>query len=281
MNKKWEQFVNGCVNILFASIALLLFYPLFFMGIEMIFNGHVETRTMDRFIRVCNYAIFPILAITAIFLVKLTSKLSTWLFNLLKISILLKSDVVVLPATKTYGIPLRMVGRSKIRLLIPELRGSYVNYRQENFSPSDVSLIRKKSAHQKTWSIRQISGTAKELVEKIQTQQDDLGERLDELTRLEELAKSSEIYGEQAQLYSRAKLQIWNLLQSNYQLEKEYEEFIREVLIGGELANYDLNNIPDVLDVKIRLDNRCKQVAAEYEHLKLEIQAYNILKGSI
>jgi hypothetical protein len=248
----------------------------------MIVKGHLNQDEIDGFIRTCNYAIFPIIsAIISIFLLKFISKSLTWLFKFSKISILLKSDVVVLPATNTYAIPLRMVGRSKIRLLIPELRDSFVNYRQENFSPSDVSLIRKKSTHQKTWSIRQISSVAKELVEKIQTQQDDLGDRLDELTRLEKLAKSSEIYGEQAQLYSRAKLQIWNLLQSNYQLEKECEQFVREVLIGGELANYDLNSIPDVLDVKIRLDSRCKQVAAEYEHLKLEMQAYNILKGSI
>jgi hypothetical protein len=285
MNKKWKQFVNEGVELLKILLCMLLFillcFPLLLLGMSMLMTGHLDQHWVDMFIRGCKYAIFLITPIVAIFLLKLISRSSTWLFKILKISILLKSDVVVLPATKTYAIPLRMVGRSKIRLLIPELLDSYVNYKQENFSPGNVSLIKRKSTHHKTSAIRQISGIAKELVDKIQTQQVDLGDRLDELTRLEKLATSSEIYGEQAKLYSRAKLQIWNLLQSNYQLEKECEQFIREVLIGGELANYDLNNIPDVLDVKIRLDSRCKQVAAEYEHLKLEMQAYNILKSSM
>jgi hypothetical protein len=267
--------VNKCVEILLILLVISLFFLLFMPLFLLATSGKLRLDEIDTIIRACSYAIFPISAITSIFLLKLISKISTWLF----ISILLKSDVVVLTATKTYAIPLRRVGRSKIRLLILELRDSYVNYSQGNFSPSDVSLIRRKSTRQKAWSIRQISGMAKELVEKIQTQQDDLGDRIDELTRLEKLATSSEIYAKQAQLYSRAKLQIWNLLQSNYQLEKECEHFIREVLIGGELANYDLDDMPDILDVKIRLDSRCKQVAAEYDYLKLEMQAYNLLKG--
>lgn len=226
------------------------------------------------FILVCKYAGFLIIVIATIFLFKLITKL-------VKISILLKARVVFLPAQKTYAIPLRMVGMSKIRLLIAELHGSCLNYRQENFSSSEVRFIKGRSTYRKTWAIRQISGIAKELVEKVQSQQTDLGDRLDELTRLEDLAMSSEIYGEQAQLYSRAKLQVWNLLNSNYQLEKECEKFMRESLIGGELSNYDSNNIPDILSGKIRLDSRCKQIAAEYEHLKLEMEAYNILKSSV
>lgn len=282
MNKKWKQSVNECLSFLVQLLAVLLSFlmgvPLLMLGMSMLMFGHLEQIWLDMFIRVCNYAVFPIIAIIAILLLKLISKSSTWLFEFLKILILLKSDVVVLPATKTFAIPLKKVGRSKIRLLVPELRDSCVNFKQEDYSPSEVGLIRRKSVRRKTSSIRQISSMAKELVEKIQTQQIDLGDRLDELTRLEKLATSSEIYGELAQLYSRAKLQVWNLLQSNYQLEKECEQFIREVLIGGELANYNLDNIPDVLDVKIRLDSRCKQVGAEYEHLKLQMQVYNILK---
>jgi hypothetical protein len=286
MNKKLKEFADDCnesagliLFILFFVVGLLGFYALI-LAILMTIDWCFNQDRIDAIIGVFRWALCLSIIITAILILKFTSKLLTWIFNFLKISILLKSDVVLLPDTKTYAIPLRMVRSSKIRLLIPELHDSYVNYRQENFSPSDVSLIRRKSKHQKTWAIRQISGMAKELVEQIQTQQNDLGDRLEELTRLEELARSSEVYGEQAQLYSRAKLQIHNLLQSNYQLEKEYEQFIREVLIGGELADYDLNNIPDVLDVRIRLDSKCKQVAAEYEYLKLEMQAYNILKSS-
>jgi hypothetical protein len=143
--------VNKCVELLLILLFFLLFMPLFILAT----NGNLRLDRIDTIIGACSYAIFPISAITSIFLLKLISKISTWLF----ISILLKSDVVVLTATKTYAIPLRMVGRSKIRLLIPELRDSYI------------------------------------------------------------------------------------------------------------------------LNIKIRLDSRCKQVAAEYDYLKLEMQAYNILKG--
>jgi hypothetical protein len=269
MNKKWKQSMNKCVEFLLILLVISLFFSLFMPLFILATNGNLRLDQIDTIIGACSYGVFTIIVIIAIFLLKLV-------FKLLKISMLLKSYVVFLPATKTYAIPLRMVG-SKIRLLIPELRDSYVNYSQGDFSPSDISLIRR-STRQKAWSIRQISGTAKELFEKIKTQQDDLGDRIDELTRLENLARSSELYAKQAQLYSRAKLQIWNALQSNYVLEKECEHYIREVLIGGELANYDLANIPDILDIKIRLNSRCKQVSAEYEYLKLEMQAYNILK---
>lgn len=274
MNKKPS--VNECVEFLLISLVASLFFLLLMPLLILGKDGNLRLDRIDMIIDACSYSIFPISAIAYIFLLKFIS--STWLFKFLKILIIVKSDVVFLPATKTYAIPLRMVGRSKVRLLIPELRDSYVNYSQRDFSPSDVILISRKSTPQKVWSIRQIAGIAKEIVEKIQTQQDDLGDQIDELTRLEDLARSSEIYAKQAQLYSRAKLQVWNLLQNNYQLEKECQHFIREVLIGGELANYDPDSIPDILDVKIRLDSRRKQVAAEYEYVKLEMQAYNILK---
>ena len=54
-----------------------------------------------------------------------------------------------------------------------------------------------------------------------------------------------------------------------------------DILIGQELAKYNTDDLPDVLAIRLSLDNRCKLVSDQYQLLKSEMEEYMNLKNGI
>jgi hypothetical protein len=200
-----------------------------------------------------------------------------------KIRDIKKSRVVFIGSRKLYVIPLH-TSATEIIVLHPTFSEKYeptVNLEEIKCSLSDVSLANKSSKNLDFYTIDQISSIAKDLHLNIEPQRKDLESKLSELKRLEKLAMFSELYKQQADLYSRATLQVKELLDHSKKLSQECHSFMIDILIGQELAKYNTDNFPDILMVRMSLDSRCKQVSDQYKLLKSEMDEYMELKNEL
>jgi hypothetical protein len=143
----------------------------------------------------------------------------------------------------------------------------------------EIELITNTPSQPDFHTVNQISSIAKDLKLNIEPQNQDLHAKLVELKRLERLAASSGMYKQQANLYSRAANQIQDLLDVNQQLIQECYAFMFDIMVGQEFAKYNVDDIPDVLAVRMSLDNRCKTVSNRYQLLKSEMDEYMNLKN--
>jgi|GEM_PF-4476229 len=208
-----------------------------------------------------------------------------------KIRAIKNSNVVFIESSKLYTIPLQ-ASATEIIVLHPTLSGGYeptlsggykpmINFKEIKTSLADISLVSKFSRDSSFYTINQISSVAKDLYLNVEPQRKDLKSKLSELKRLEKLALFSELYKQQADLYSRASHLVKELLDSSEKLSKECHSFVTDLLIGQELAQYNADNFPDILIIRMRLDSRCKQVSDQYKLLKSEMDEYMELKDEL
>lgn len=193
-----------------------------------------------------------------------------------------KSNVVYIESQKLYAIPLQ-ISASEVIILHPAfLDGSRpsINFKEIKISLSDVSLVNR-SPNPDFNVINEISSVAKDLYCNIDPQREDLRIKLTELKRLEKLAEFSELYKRQSNIYSRASQQVEELLDASGRLRSECYNFVMDILIGKELANYDNDNFPDVCMIRMSLDSRCKQASDRYQILKSEMDEYMNLKNEM
>lgn len=201
-----------------------------------------------------------------------------------KINEVNRSIVVFKPNSNTYAIPI-FVSRTDVILLHPTIiNSSYqpsIKFSEIKSSIGEIDLISGTPRDTEFHAIAQISSVAKDLYLNIDPQNKDLKSKLTELKRLEKLARFSELYKQQADLYSRASSQIQELLDIGEKLSRECHTFILDILIGQELVRYNVDDIPDVLEIRLRLDDRCKIVSDQYQILKSEMEEYMKLKNGI
>jgi Ca2+/Na+ antiporter len=210
-----------------------------------------------------------------------------------KIHNMKKSNIVYVISKKLYAISLK-VSDTEIVLLHPTLlnvpeasknyfsqKEPYVSFSETKHLISDVSLVNGIPPNPAFYTINQIASVAKDLYINIDPQNEDLRSKLAELQRLEKLARFSNLYNQQADLYSRAAKQIQELLDIGYKLRRECSTFMVDILIGQELAKYNTDDLPDVLAIRLSLDNRCKLVSDQYQLLKSEMEEYMNLKNGL
>jgi hypothetical protein len=190
--------------------------------------------------------------------------------------------LVLTEESNLYAIPL-CVSQTEVILLYLNMTSSYqpnIKFSEIKSSIDKVCLV-KRPQDIEFYTATQISSIAKDLYLNIEPQNKDLKSKLEELKRLEKLARFSELYKQQADLYSRASNQIQELLNVGENLSQECRTFILDILIGQELARYNVDDIPDVLEIRLRLDDRCKAVSDQYQILKSEMEEYMNLKDGI
>lgn len=91
------------------------------------------------------------------------------------------------------------------------------------------------------------------------------------INELLELVGTSEFYASQQGIYRRALDQIERMLDKAEELEQVYIGFIREVLIGRQVAEYDINLLPDD---SLAINNQYKIIREEYQNMKDTATAY-------
>ncbi len=201
-----------------------------------------------------------------------------------KINEVKRSIVVFVRNSNTYAIPI-FVSRTDVILLQPTIiNSSYqpsIKFLEIKSSIGEIDLISGIPKDSEFHVIAEISSVAKDLYLNIDPQNKDLKSKLTELKRLEKLARFSELYKQQADLYSRASSQIQELLDIGENLSRECHTFILDILIGQELVRYNVDELPDVLEIRLRLDDRCKMVSDRYQLLKSEMEEYMNLKNGL
>lgn len=91
------------------------------------------------------------------------------------------------------------------------------------------------------------------------------------------LISTSDFYASQQGTYERALFQVERLLEKAEALQQVYIRFIREVLIGREIAGYDPNLL---LDDSFAIDHQYHQIRDEYLRMKDTAIAYTQLLES-
>lgn len=85
------------------------------------------------------------------------------------------------------------------------------------------------------------------------------------------LVATSDFYASQQEIYERALLQVENLLDKAEELQQVYVRFIREVLIGRQIAGYDPTLL---LSDSVTIDHQYKRIREEYQDMKDTATAY-------
>jgi hypothetical protein len=272
---------SGCAVISLFSFFILLLY---------VFIPHGGILAFITVIGIFTIVLFP-LWVNDISRSKASSEQAKQIQR--KINDIKKNNIVFIENSKSYAIPLH-VWTTKIVLLHPTLvnvpepsknycsqKEPYVSFSETEHLLSDVSLVNGIPTDPAFYAISQIASVAKDLYINIDPQNEDLRSKLAELQRLEKLARFSNLYNQQADLYSRAAKQIQELLGISYKLSRECSTFMVDILIGQELAKYNTDDLPDVLAIRLSLDNRCKLVSDQYQLLKSEMEEYMNLKNGI
>lgn len=97
------------------------------------------------------------------------------------------------------------------------------------------------------------------------------------ISELLKLVTTSDFYANQQDVYERALAQVENLMDQAEALRQVYIRFIREVLIGNQLAGYDPSLLPDNQGA---IDLQYRKMKQEYQMMKDVATAYTGLLQS-
>ncbi|AFZ35349.1 hypothetical protein Sta7437_1791 [Stanieria cyanosphaera PCC 7437] len=221
----------------------------------------------------------------------LATKLISYILLQQKITKIQNSDVVSIPSQTLYSIPIDIVkipGEPKksvqwiVKSIRPELNDGILNFVKLEHEINKTKLIKQENPKDTNFqTIKKISSLTKEIFNKINPQITELNNKKNELKRLENLVLTSNIYQSKAQLYSRAGVQVQQLIQTTEDLKHEYSQVIREELINAELCRFDPESISHFLEEKIVLQAKYEAIRTQCQDLKNEIEAYtNLTKQS-
>ena len=93
-----------------------------------------------------------------------------------------------------------------------------------------------------------------------------------------ELARKSSVYLDWAETYVQRIAERRELILLAESIHQECTNFIKEVLIGKELSEADLDFVPDLLEKKIELEQSYQTASDKYQSLKDEVEAYAQLR---
>jgi hypothetical protein len=180
----------------------------------------------------------------------------------------------------TFGLFYQAKDRQKVRVIFPrltevgEVEYIYSWHPLQAVHPAKVPKVKDRDYIYVT-ALQDLAPLIYEHLE-IEPEIGKLQEEYYKLRRLADLVATSDLYAEQEDVYNRALVQVKNLLAKAEQLEQVYVRFVREVLIGSELAAYN----PDLLEYNtFVIDEQYQRIKAEYQHLKDVAIAYADLRS--
>jgi hypothetical protein len=219
-------------------------------------------------------------------------------FVLLEVSTLKTTNVIFLPKQQAYAIPIDLFQQEReivrttanrtykhrrkewmVKSIRPELNGDQVEF-VESIDRIDQAEIIPEDTHASNFDLniaRQVSRPSKDIYCKVQPKLIEFKQTVAELKQKEKLAKSSAIYTKQAQLFSRASEQVEKLIDDNERYRNQCLEFIRETLIGAELARFNPDILPDPLEWNLRLQTKRKELDEQFQKLRDEMATFSEL----
>ncbi|PSF38235.1 hypothetical protein C7H19_07130 [Aphanothece hegewaldii CCALA 016] len=173
-----------------------------------------------------------------------------------------------------YKIPINYKKSSwLIKSVTPQLTKEGISFKVFAHELNQVKIVQKRSKDSTFDLMQKISIPIQEVISKIEPQITEFNEQIDKLEELRSLAASSEVYHQQAEVYARAIAQITDLVKNAEELKRECLKFVRENLIGAELAKYNPEQLPEVTQ-KIEFEAKYKAINQKYELLREEVKAY-------
>ncbi|MCG8363175.1 MAG: hypothetical protein MJA27_07570 [Pseudanabaenales cyanobacterium] len=119
--------------------------------------------------------------------------------------------------------------------------------------------------------IQELAFLMKEHIEFVEPEILKLKKQWQKINELLDLVGTSDFYASQKGFYERALFQVENLLDKAEELEQVYIRFIREVLIGRKVVEYDPNLLPND---SLPIDRQYKRIREEYRQAKDTATAY-------
>jgi hypothetical protein len=179
---------------------------------------------------------------------------------------------------KLYKIPLNYKKSNwLIKSVKPQLTKEGISFKVFCHELNQVKVPQKRPKDSGFELMQAIAVPTQEVLSKIEPQIAEFNEQLAKLVELRDLAASSEVYTQQAEVYGRAIAQIADLVNNAEDLKRECLKFVRENLIGAELAKYNPDNLPEITQ-KIEFEAKYKAINEKYELLREEVKAYFELK---
>lgn len=179
-----------------------------------------------------------------------------------------------------YGIPMRAKdssGYQRVEVVFPRLTESGdVEYIYSWHYSRDVEMATPAAVQQRGEPMELAAGIAPVIREHLQIDAEisRLNQEYKKVNELADLVSTSDLYSNKVSLYERALEQIENLLRKAEELENIYICFIRETLIGIQIASYDADRITS--DV-VHFDDQYRQLKEEYLRLKDTAMAHSEL----
>ncbi|MBD2090578.1 hypothetical protein H6F67_12005 [Microcoleus sp. FACHB-1515] len=145
-----------------------------------------------------------------------------------------------------------------------DLRSAHVPSLRQADTQNDISIR----------IAQDLSLLMKEHIEFVEPEILNLNKQHQKISELLDLVTTSDFYAGQQDIYERALIQIENLLNKAEELQQVYVRFIREVLIGREVAAYNPDLIPDS---GFAIDQQYRKIKQEYQAIKDTAIAYGEL----
>lgn len=177
---------------------------------------------------------------------------------------------------KNYGLPLKVKERDKVKVIFPRLTPNgdveYI-FSWHNLDDVEIPDVEIDQNDIKLRAAKELAPLIKEHL-KIEQEILSLEEQYQKVNDLADLVSTSELYSSQLDIYERAVVEIENLLGKAEQLQKIYIHFIREGLIGIQVAGYNPDNIRDN---RLAFDSQYKRIKEEYQYMRDAATAYQEL----
>jgi hypothetical protein len=140
-----------------------------------------------------------------------------------------------------------------------------------------VTLIKSDRSDYDYTNTKRLAPLVKTLLFDINPKIDRLLQKRNELSRLRDLAASSEVFQSRAEIYERAITQVQIVIDKAEAFQRECLKFIRETLIERELVKSDID--PDLVDWPLDFETKYSVIQEKYQLWKEEIKAYLELRS--
>lgn len=218
-----------------------------------------------------------------------------YLYRRPKIDRILGSDVIYIPEKKLYSIPLDVlkieqqmvnidrqqlisVTTWKVKTIHPTITETEIQFHDITVDLQQVHLIKSDLNNYDYTNTRRLAPLVKTLLFEINPKIASLVEKKNQLTRLRNLAASSEIFHSQTPVYDRAINQVQLIIDQAEALGQECLKFIRETLIERELLQSDIDS--NLVDCNLDFASKDQLIQEKYQLWKEEVKAYFELKDS-
>jgi hypothetical protein len=217
-----------------------------------------------------------------------------YLYRRPKIDRILDSEAIYLADRHLYSIPLDVlklereildedgdrVGKRvewKVKTIYPEITASEIQLHDITIDLQQVTLIKSDRSDYDYTNTKRLAPLVKTLLFDINPKIDRLLQKRDELSRLRDLAASSEVFQSRAEIYERAITQVQIVIDKAEAFQRECLKFIRETLIERELVKSDID--PDLVDWPLDFETKYGVIQEKYQLWKEEIKAYLELRS--